>query len=198
MKSNEEIEYLKEIVKGRTCKEIAKLINDKFKTNYNDKDIYNAKRRYKLKSGVDCTYKKGNKAHNKGKKWNDYMPKRSQENSKKTQFKKGYKPHNWLPVGSEWINEKGYVYIKIKEPNDWQLKHRYIYEQHYGKIPKGYCVIFLDTNKKNFKLNNLQLVKIKEKLMMKNHHFLSLNKNVTKTGLVTVKLIIKTCDKKCS
>lgn len=190
--NNEQTEYLKSIVNGRTCKELAEMINKKFNTNYNDKDIYNAKRRNNLKSGVDCTFKKGNPAHNKGKKWNEYMPIESQINSKKTQFKKGNKPHNWLPVGSEWINDKGYTYVKISEPNNWQLKHRYIYEQHHGKIPKGYSIIFLDGNKNNYDLDNLQLVKIREKLIMKNLHFFSTNKELTRTGLITTKLIIKT------
>lgn len=190
--NNEQTEYLKSIVNGRTCKELAEMINKKFNTNYNDKDIYNAKRRNNLKSGVDCTFKKGNQAHNKGKKWNEYMPIESQINSKKTQFKKGNKPHNWLPVGSEWINDKGYTYVKISEPNNWQLKHRYIYEQHHGKIPKGYSIIFLDSNKNNYDLDNLQLVKIREKLIMKNLHFFSTNKELTRTGLITTKLIIKT------
>lgn len=189
MKSNEEIEYLKEIVENRTCKEIAKLVNEKFNTNYNENDIFNAKRRNKLKSGVDCTFKKGNTAHNKGKKWNEYMSKSSQKNSKKTQFKKGSKPHNWLPVGSEWVNEKGYTYIKTAEPNCWKLKHRKIYEQHYGKIPKGYCVLFLNGNKNDFSLENLKLIQIRHKLMMKNLHYISSEREVTKTGLANVRLM---------
>ena len=194
MKNSEEIEYLKEIVESRTCKEIAELVNKKFNTNYSEKDIYNAKRRYKLKSGVDCTFKKGNIAHNKGKKWDEYMPKSSQENSKKTQFKKGSKPHNWLPVGSEWVNDRGYTYIKVAEPNDWQLKHRNIYEKHYGKIPKGYCVLFLNGDKNDFSLDNLKLIQIRHKLMMKNLHYISKEKEVTKTGLANVKLMTKIYD----
>ncbi len=40
-----------------------------------------------------------------------------------------------LPNYSEREN-KGYIFIKIAEPNIWVEKHRYIYESMYGNIPK--------------------------------------------------------------
>lgn len=39
-----------------------------------------------------------------------------------------------LPIGSEREN-KGYILIKVAEPNVWIEKHRYIYESVYGNIP---------------------------------------------------------------
>lgn len=39
-----------------------------------------------------------------------------------------------LPIGSEREN-KGYILIKVAEPNVWIEKHRYIYESMYGNIP---------------------------------------------------------------
>ena len=39
-----------------------------------------------------------------------------------------------LPCGSE-RESKGYILIKIAEPNVWIEKQRYIYESLYGKIP---------------------------------------------------------------
>lgn len=39
-----------------------------------------------------------------------------------------------LPCGSEREN-KGYIFIKVAEPNVWIEKHRYIYESMYGNIP---------------------------------------------------------------
>ena len=45
----------------------------------------------------------------------------------------------WLAkVGSERVdNREGYIKIKIKEPDKWESKHKFIYESHYGKIEKG-------------------------------------------------------------
>lgn len=39
-----------------------------------------------------------------------------------------------LPIYSEREN-KGYILIKIAEPNVWVEKHRYIYESMHGNIP---------------------------------------------------------------
>lgn len=181
----------------RTAQELVDLYNKEFDENIKVAQVLYFRQKYHLKCGVDCTFKKGITPHNKGKKWDDYMSKIGQKNSKKTQFKKGNKPHNWLPVGSEWTDSnEGYKWIKVAEPNDWQLKHRYIYEQHYGKIPKGYCVIFLDQDKTNFNLDNLELVRIKDKLTAKNKGLLSTDKEVTKTGIMTAKLINKTYEVK--
>ena len=178
----------------KTATELSELFNKHFNTNIEPKHIIYFRKNNKLKCGLTGQFEKGSTPHNKGKKWDEYMSKESQENSKKTQFKKRSKPHNWLPIGSEWVNEKGYVYVKIKEPNDWELKHRYIWEKNFGKIPEGYSVIFLDQNKNNFDLSNLQLVRIKDKLTAKNNNLLSSDKEVTKTGIMVAQLINKTCE----
>lgn len=76
-----------------------------------------------------------------------------------TRFQKGAKPHNHKPVGSTRIDNKdGYVSIKVAEPKEWQLLHRYIWEQANGPIPKGMNVQFIDGNRYNIQLNNLELV----------------------------------------
>jgi len=63
-----------------------------------------------------------------------------------------------VPVGSE-RKSKGYILVKIDEPNVWKLKHHVIYENKYGRIPKGYKIMFLDSNKTNCCIDNLRLVK---------------------------------------
>ena len=77
-----------------------------------------------------------------------------------------------VPLGSEYIDGK-YTYIKINNirkkgqrcfRENWKLKHRYIWEQTYGPIPKGYCILFLDGNTLNCDINNLYLVTKKEVL----------------------------------
>lgn len=60
------------------------------------------------------------------------------------------------PIGTERIHQ-GYIEIKVKQPDVWQKKHIYLYEQKYGKIPKGKCLIFKDGNKTNCVLDNLML-----------------------------------------
>ena len=75
-----------------------------------------------------------------------------------TQFKKGNVPHNWRPVGSERVNVDGYIEIKVSGPKKWMMKHRYVWQQHYGEIPKGSMVIFKDGNRLNTDIDNLMLI----------------------------------------
>ena len=72
-----------------------------------------------------------------------------------------------LPVGSERVN-KGYILVKVAEPNVWLEKQRQIYESMYGNIPNGHKVIFADNNNRNFDINNLILVTDAEALIMNN------------------------------
>lgn len=93
-----------------------------------------------------------------------------------------------LPVGSERIN-KGYTLLKIAEPDVWIEKHRYVYENTYGKIPDGYKIIFADKNKNNFDLDNLILVTDAEALIMNSNNLISDNPDLTNTGSNIAKLI---------
>lgn len=67
-----------------------------------------------------------------------------------------------IPFGTEMIL-KGYVFIKM--PNHQYIpKQRYIWEQKYGKVPKDCYIGFLDKNTRNFEMDNLVLIKKRERL----------------------------------
>lgn len=195
MLNDEEKEYLKMIYKGRKCEEIAQMINEKFGANHNAKEIESFKGRNRLRSDVDCTFKKGQVSYNKGKKWNEYLTKEKQEKIRETCFKNGNIPKNHKVVGKERVIE-GKVQIKIAEPNVWEYKHRVIYKQYYGEIPDGMNVIFADGNKFNFELDNLLLVTDKELLKMNQNHLIKEDKDLTKSGLALTKLMNKIYEKK--
>lgn len=151
----------------------------------------------KGKLGVRCSFnagcfKKGDIPKNKGRKWSEYMSEESQANCRKTTFKKGNVPHNHKSVGSERINVEGYSEIKIKEPNVWEYKHRMIYEQHYGKVPEGYVVMFADKDRQNFDIDNLILVSKHEDLIMNSKKLIYEDKELTKSGHLVAKVIAKT------
>ena len=176
----------------RTGMELSDLFYDKFGIRLTKQNIKCFRTNHKLNSGLTGRFEKGHKTHNKGKKWDEYMSSQGQINSLKTTFKKGQMPHNYRPVGSERIAKDGYVEIKIADPNKWQLKHRYIYEQHYGKIKEGYNLIFLDGNKQNLELSNLKLVSKAEDLIMNNNKLFSTDKDITNTGTLIANVICKT------
>lgn len=189
--SKEEKEFLKKHNHLTPTKELVKLFNERFETNITKEQIKNFRGNNKLNSGLTGYFPKGNIPHNKGKKQTDYMTQESIDKTIPTRFKKGNIPANHKPVGTEAITKNGYIKIKIGEPNKWQLKHRYIYEKAYGKIPKGYNLIFLDGNKTNIVLSNLKLVSKAEDLMMNRNKLFTKDKDMTIAGTLIAKILVK-------
>lgn len=92
-------------------------------------------------------------------------------NTRKTQFKKGFTPHNHRPIGSERESD-GYLYRKVSDNRnppkaDWKMVHVLLWEEHHGKVPKKHTVVFKDGNRKNITIDNLELVSRAE-LMRRN------------------------------
>lgn len=96
-----------------------------------------------------------------------------------------------LPVGSE-RESKGYIMVKVAEPNVWIEKHRYIYESMHGNIPTGYKVIFADRNTRNFEPDNLILVSDAEALIMNTKRLIYKDASLTKSGALIAKIIDRT------
>lgn len=105
----------------------------------------------------------GHTPFNKGMKQSEYTSPQGIENSSRTRFQKGQSPVNKKEIGSERIDSKdGYIYIKVRNDkndvsNNYVLKHRHIWEQHHGPIPKGHVVVFKDGNRHNLDISNLEL-----------------------------------------
>ena len=181
--TDEEKEYLASIVKGSTYKEITEKMNDKFEYNFSEEQVKGMMYRNKLTTGTGGYFKKGSTPWNKGLK--GYM------GANKTSFKKGTIPPNQVPIGTESITKGGYIKVKVGEPNKWKLKQRYIYEQHYGEIPKDCNVIFADKNIRNFDINNLVLVSKAEMLILNKNKLIFEDKELTKVGVNIAKVIDK-------
>ena len=186
--TDEEKEYLASIVKGKTYKELLILMNDKFEYEFSSQQIESALRRYNLKTGNTGQFKKYQEPWNKGLK--GYM------GANKTSFKKGTIPPNYKPVGTERFAKNGYIEVKVKDPNVWELKHRYIYKKHHGEIPNGYNVIFADKNISNFDIDNLILVSKAEMLILNKNKFIFEDKDFTKVGVNIAKILDKTSNLK--
>lgn len=111
----------------------------------------------------DSQIKKGSVPPNKGKK----MSAELYEKCSATFFKKGNVPVNIVPVGTERITDDGYIEIKVKDGSlqkNWRLKHRIVWEQHNGPIPKGYNVQFKDGNRQNVAIDNLYIISRSDQL----------------------------------
>lgn len=105
-------------------------------------------------------FRKGHTPFNKGKKWEHFMSEEGMRNSAKTQF--SGEPHNTRPPGFEMLRAahrgKRYWWIKPADGRRMMPKHRWLWEQAYGEIPKGYNVQFKDGDTTNCVLENLYLI----------------------------------------
>ena len=73
-------------------------------------------------------------------------------------FKKGQPSVRRKPIGYERHTKEGYIMVKVTEPNVFEAKHRYIWQQHYGKIPEGCMIIFVNGDKNDYRIENLACV----------------------------------------
>lgn len=96
------------------------------------------------------------------------MSEQQYEKCKKTMFKKGQKPQNYQKVGTERLNKDGYIAVKVADPDVWKLKHRLVWEQHNGPIPKGHNIQFKDKNTKNCDITNLYIISRHDQLTNEN------------------------------
>ncbi|MFJ1330241.1 HNH endonuclease signature motif containing protein [Capnocytophaga canimorsus] len=102
-------------------------------------------------------FKKGCISSNKGKKQSEFLSPEAIEKVRATQFKKGHIPHNTKYDGYERISKYGYIEVRVSM-GKYVLKHRKIWQEHYGEIPKGNIIIFKDNNPLNCDIDNLEMI----------------------------------------
>lgn len=188
--SEEEDNFLIDNVKGISLKELREQFNKKFGYNLSESAIANRKNKLGLSSGIKGgQFQKGFVPFNKGKKQKDYMSEEAINKTKNTRFQKGNIPHNHRPVGSERTTIDGYIEVKVAEPNKWKTKAVVIYEEEYGKIPKGHKVIYLDGNRQNLDISNLKVISSAEELIMNSNNLRYDNKELTESGCIVAKII---------
>lgn len=115
--------------------------------------------------GEKHRFNSGHTPVNKGKK----MSPEVYQKVRHTMFKPGQMPHNSRHDGFERISKDGYIEVRIR-PGKFMLKHRLIWENHHGKIPAGYIVVFLDRNPMNCTIENLTLISRKENMSRNSIH----------------------------
>lgn len=80
-------------------------------------------------------------------------------------YKKGYKNWRSAPIGTEKIYQ-GRIYVKVSDAasgrtaknhmTNWKPKGQVVWEQHHGRMPNGYVVVYLDGNPLNCDISNLE------------------------------------------
>lgn len=193
--SPEQKMFLKENVKGRSRKDLQKIFNCHFDLDLGINQITAFIKNYGLSTGRTGRFEKGQPAWNKGMKGINLAG----ENGKKTQFKKGCAPRNYRPVGSERIDKKdGYILIKVSDEgryqDRWKLKHRVLWEQEHGKIPRKHTLIFADGDKQNTNLENLILVKRSQLALLNKEGYLNGDPDTLEAGLKLIEINKKIYD----
>lgn len=210
--TQEQKDYLYNISEGRYSDEIARLINEKFNLNLKAVQIKKLKTRLGIRSNVT----KGNP-----KMFTEEQRSFIEKNVKDlpneelailvndkfnlkitTQQIKTYKKNNKLSsglkkfqaVGAVRLTKVGYIEVKIADPNVWKKMHHLIWEKAHGPIPKSHVLIFLDSNKKNYSLNNLKLITLAELIRMNDKKLFFEDAELTEIGINIVRVHQKIID----
>lgn len=105
--------FIASVIPGRTEGEIRELFRERYGIELTSSQIANAKTRNGVRSGTHGgRFVKGQDAWNKGRPQAEWMSEESIEATKRTRFKKG-ESNNELPLGSEYVDRDGYVYVKV-------------------------------------------------------------------------------------
>lgn len=120
-----------------------------------------------MRSGVAHRFPKGHVPANAGLRRPGYSPGRMSE----TQFKKGVRPHTWMPIGSHRYSKEGYLCRKVTDtgycPRDWVAVHILLWTEVNGPVPPGHALCFKDKDRTHIVLENLELISRAE-LMRRN------------------------------
>lgn len=161
-----EVEYLIKHYATRTCADIAEWVHHSprgVQTKAFTLGLHKSKE-FKAERRKVGQFRNGQKPFNAGRKQETYMTAEGVANSSRTRFRKGEcrqdNPKNRKPGYECLRTEKGrsYWWIKPHDGRRMMPKHRYIWEQAHGPIPKGWCVMFKDKDTTNCDLDNLYII----------------------------------------
>lgn len=164
---DEHIKFLKENANDNTLECLTQYFNDRFETN---------RTKASLKSKM---YKSGIKLNNNT-----------------GRFKKGENTYNTHKIGHKSVDNDGYVIIKHSNSNkghskNWKLYHHYLWEQEHGKIPENHVIIFLNGNKRDFRMENLFCVEWKTWLKVINNDMRFDDPELVKSAIHLCRLMLK-------
>jgi hypothetical protein len=190
--TKEQRDFIKDNVHGISNQKLADMVNQKFGLSITAKQMKTWKTNHGLSSGLKGS--EGTDPPNKGSKGLYNV------GGNKTSFKKGQQPSNYKPVGTERIDRDGYILIKVSDEGPWHKrwrhKHKVIWEQANGPIPKGRCILFLDSNKLNLMLDNLQLITNSQLAILNRKNLISDQPEFTKTGIMIADIFGKIGERK--
>lgn len=166
--TKEEKDFLFEFAPGHSRKEVYSEYVMRFGENRSFCAIVDRMKYYGIKTGSDGRFKKG-----------DINPRTAE-------------------LGAERMGDHGFIEVKVEHPNKWKKKHRVIYENYYNvKLNHRDFVVFLDNDKRNFSIENLELVTVRELFFInKNFDFDNATTELRKSMIALAKAKVKLMDVK--
>lgn len=188
-------EFIRDNSWGTPSADLAQMVNEKFGTHFTPKRMKDFRIQHGIKGGEKGWYQVGRSPGNKGRKQSEYCSPEAIEASRRTQFKKGQKPIDEKPVGTIVVTCKGYKKIKVQMEGTiwerWRPLHRWVWEQHFGEIPKGKEILFKDGDRLNCDIGNLMLATHSEKRIMKNRGYHSEDPELAEAAVYMVRLSLE-------
>jgi len=162
--TDEHLAWLRQNYKIMGITELTAAFNKEFGMNKTVVQLHGVLNRKKIRANRNARFKSGHRPWNTGTK--------GATSANKTSFKAGHLPKNTKPVGYERVDKEGYIKSKVSETSpQFEYKHIVIYEQHFGPVPEDHCVIFKDSNIRNFDPSNLDIVSRAELLQMNRNKY---------------------------
>lgn len=91
------------------------------------------------------------------------------------------------PLGTETVTKNNRILIKLAN-NVWRYKHRLVWEEAHGPIPKGYRIIFADNNSLNCEMDNLLMLSNEEIGQRMGYGLFFEDSDLNKNGAAILKL----------
>lgn len=194
--------FVRENSWGVSSKRMAEMVNEKYGTDFTPNRMKGFRQRWGIRSGETGWYQKGHDPGTKGKTLEEICKHDPEKIARvrATQFKKGDRPLNELPVGSVTKTTDGYLIRKISMTGSqwerWEFIHRATWEEHHGPIPEGMVITFRDGNRENCDISNLTLISRGEAMLMAKLGLWTDDTELNDLGLSIVKLRKAVADRK--
>jgi hypothetical protein len=126
--------------------------------------------------GAKTRFPKGHAPANTGLRRPGWHAGRMRETQFKPGVRQGVAVKLWKPIGTERVSKDGYLERKINEGRPlqrrWRAVHLVLWESVHGPVPHGHALAFLNGDKLDIRLDNLELITRRE-LMARNtvHNF---------------------------
>jgi hypothetical protein len=188
--------WVAEAYQRMTRRELTDAVNAKFGLSLTFNQVSAYLKNNKIASGRSGHFEKDQVGWNKGKK--GYM------GPNRTSFQKGAVPANRREFGEERICSKdGYILVKTNAIDPytghhayWRHKHLVIWEAANGPPPAGHMVCFVNGDKTDIRLDNLELVSRAENAIRNKMSYSALPDEIKATAALLARVYVKKHERK--